>query len=177
MLGTVEEPRRTTQDGAVKSPRGRRTVPQHIYDLLRAGFLEAEADWLVARYPDYAANDLVYPGDPFVRVLTWLWRDDPPLAMDFLAGYLARLRMWSPLLTPDRPRIRFTDLLDSLFVVPPAGFTRAEADQLVAAARREVPKYFGDVNLDTTGPTLIRRDVAVPTQARDSVPASRTSAA
>ena len=162
----------------MKSPRGWRTVPAHIYDVLRTGFLEHEADWLVARYPDYAPNDLVYPGDPFVHVLTWLWRDDRGLAMDFLAGYLARVRMWSPLLTPEAPRIRFTDLLASLFVVTPTGLTDEEADELVAAARHEVPKYFGDLDLDSTEPGLTRRDATVPAQARDSVvPAFRTSAA
>src|SRR5437763_13915995 len=95
----------------VSRARGDKIIPGQVYHLLRAGFLEHEADWLVAAYPRYTPGDLVYPGGPFIRVLTWLWRDDANLAMDFLAGYLARVRMRSPMSPHNGPRTRFADLL------------------------------------------------------------------
>ena len=87
----------------------------------------------------------VNPGDPFGTVLAWLWSQDRDEAAEFVAEYMAWLRIHDELVDPEA-RVRFDDLLGSLFLAMPKGF---DTDSLVAYLCGRVPRYYGDSDLNS----------------------------
>ncbi len=117
------------------------TIPRQVYDTLKAGFAGHAAEWLTRKLRDNPEDrQVMHPGDPFGRVLAWVWREDPDEAMLLLADYLAMLRDHNPWADIDPP-VRLDEVLGGLRLALPHDF--GEYDALVAKAHREVQGYYG----------------------------------
>jgi hypothetical protein len=128
-----------------------REVPWTVYKHLQGAFVAHWADWLL-RYVEHLGGykpgeTVLHPGDPFGTVLAWLWEDRPDQVAVFIADYMAELRVHNELVDPDKPLIRFEDVLQSLRLALPGRFQDTEA--LVAHLRAEVPQYYGSDDLNT----------------------------
>ncbi|GAB1639628.1 hypothetical protein [Krasilnikovia sp. MM14-A1259] len=84
-------------------------------------------------------------GDPFGKVLVWLWRTDPHHAVSVVADVVAQMRHFDELATK---QITLDDLLDAL---PSAlqGLEEQEEDALIDRLRHDVPRQF------TVDPNLV----------------------
>lgn len=85
------------------------------------------------------------PGDPFGRVLAWVWRLDPDRAMVLLADYLAELRDHGYGADEVDPPIALKEVLSGLRYALPHGFP--DYDRIVEMARRNVPSLYGDLTV------------------------------
>jgi hypothetical protein len=120
-----------------------REVPDRVVELLLAGFNRHWAHWQLAALRDqggYQPGTVVHPGDPFGTVLAWLWSQDRDEAAEFVAEYMALLRVHDELVPADGALVRFDHLLASLEMAMPDGF---EADSLIAYLRSRVPRFYG----------------------------------
>lgn len=128
-----------------------REVPDRVYELLGGAFIEHEAHQVLReaeKQGGYRPGDVVPLGDPLGEVLAWLWETSPTEAMSLLGDFMAQLRHWDELADRKAPnRIRLDDVLRFLPATMPEGFTDSRA--LVAQARREVPKFFSNDDLNS----------------------------
>lgn len=123
------------------------TMPKQVYETLKSGFLEREAEWLTRQLLESPAHQRsTHPGDPFGRVFAWVWHQNPDEAMMMLGDYLAMLRDHNRWGNPSPP-VRLDDVLRGLRLALPHDFDEASYDAMVAKARREVPIYYGDPNV------------------------------
>jgi hypothetical protein len=116
-----------------------REVPSHIYDRLMSGFLCHEAHWLLTamrRDGGYTPDMAIHPGDPFGRVIAWLWETAPEEAIMAVATYMSQVNKWDELA---EPQVRLEDILDGLGFAVPHGFPTTEMEALRERARQEVP--------------------------------------
>lgn len=90
------------------------------------------------------ADPVIHPGDDFGRVVAGLWELNHEGTMEFLAGYMAQVRVHQP----DPLPITLSAVLDGLvrFAWPPWA-DDADAEALRSLALTRVPAYYGD---DTT---------------------------
>lgn len=107
-------------------------------------------------------GDVWSPGDPFGKVLAWLWTTgQEDHAASLVADLVAQVRYHNP--HGVEPRLAFSDLLDGIPMSLPNGTSQETADALVGHLREVVPRYFGDDDLDA--PVTPTRP-APPTSAR-----------
>jgi hypothetical protein len=126
-----------------------REIPGRVFEHLLAAFARHWAHWQLEALqrqgyrpgPPQAVN----PGDPFGTVLAWLWSQDRDEAAEFVAEYMAWLRIHDELVDPEA-RVKFDDVLGSLFLAMPEGF---DTDALVAYLSGRVPRYYGDSDLNS----------------------------
>lgn len=104
-------------------------------------------DDLCSPYSTMKRGDVWHPGDPFGKVLAWLWTTgQEDHAASLVADLLAQARYHNP--HGVEPRLAFADLLDGIPMSLPNGTSQESADALVEHLREAVPKYFGDDDLD-----------------------------
>jgi hypothetical protein len=71
------------------------TIPSNVYEDLALGFVENVArdiHDMVRTSNRRPSETLLTPGDPFARVITWLWRDDPDEAVKVFVTYIHSIR-------------------------------------------------------------------------------------
>jgi hypothetical protein len=73
------------------------TIPDKIYQFLKAGFVGSMADWAINQVRTDAEHRIDHLGDPFGLVFAWIWADDRDQAMILLADYMSDLREGHPL--------------------------------------------------------------------------------
>jgi len=112
-----------------------RTLPSSIYDELLLGFAEGVAfdvrDSLKRRgeqLPDAFLN----PGDPFARVLTWLWRHYADDAVRVASTYVDTLMRISA-----DERLTRQQVVDGIRSIEGHYLTSAEVDELIRRLKRE----------------------------------------
>lgn len=119
-------------------------MPSQLFDIVLGGFVSHSATFLLKLLEDrgYARGEtIVSPGDPFGRVLAWLWGEHPSVAMSMVAMYVAELRYHHPNRLTDPP-IAFEDVLRWLPLA--LDTSDEETHSLIAQAREKVPEYFAD---------------------------------
>lgn len=118
-------------------------VPDNVLSTLLAGFVAGAASRTLDSAADRSSRpEFLHPGDPFGRVLAWVWQLSPDRAMIQLADYLAELRVHGPGAGDLDPPIRLEEILRGLRFALPQGFT--DYDQIVERARQQVPRLYGD---------------------------------
>src|SRR5262245_58226565 len=120
-----------------------REVPERVVELLLAGFNRHWAHWQLAALRDqggYRPGTVVHPGDPFGTGLAWLWSQDRDEAAEFVAEYMALLRVHDELVPDDGPLVRLDDVLATLEMAMPDVF---DADTLIAYLCGRVPGFYG----------------------------------
>jgi|GEM_PF-4107765 len=118
-------------------------IPDPVMRTMCAHTAMAAADHVLAGFKlpggGYQPGHAVHPGDPFGKVLAWLWLTDPGAAMLFLADFCSQLRDHGH----DPVPVALDDILAGLTFAMPARFPDAEFDALIAEARRTVPGMYG----------------------------------
>ena len=114
-------------------------VPDTELRYLLTGFILGYSELLLHEIASMPGQVLI-PGDPVGKVITWLWRTDPDQAALRVADFMAQMRVHSP---HANDAIRFQDFLSGLHFSLPNDVNQDEADQLVAFLRTEVPIYYG----------------------------------
>ncbi|WP_159080852.1 hypothetical protein [Nocardia suismassiliense] len=114
-------------------------MPRHIRDALLSTFVVREADRAIT---DFGARrgHFAHIGDPFGKILAWLWRTNPDEAMQYLTQYLMHLRDHHP--NRPEPPIRLDDVLTALRLA--IDITDDEYTAICDQARTEVPSRYGE---------------------------------
>src|SRR5262249_55667209 len=89
-----------------------------------------------------ADNRIPHLGDNFGRVFAWTWNYDRDQAIILLSDYLGELRECHLLADYIDPPIRLDEVLRGLRLALPFGFS--DYNEVVAMARRDVRKYYGE---------------------------------
>jgi hypothetical protein len=116
-------------------------VPGRVLNHLIGGIVNDTAH---ATLRDWKPGNVIHPGDPFGLVLSWLWQNDPDLAVSAFADLIAQLRKWDERATT---AITLDAVLDGLPLAL-QGLSSQEEDDLIDRLRTEVPQHFSaDPNL------------------------------
>lgn len=115
------------------------TVPADVYRRLVVGFTVGLADVIITGNGSTRGQVLI--GDPGGEVFAWLWRNDQDRCMSYFADLVAELRVHHR--QAPEPAIRLSDVLDGLRFSWPDDFSRSDREAFAAAARSDVPRYFG----------------------------------
>lgn len=117
-------------------------IPNPVMRTMCAHTAMAAADQVLEGFrigAGYQPGQAVHPGDPFGKVLAWLWLTDRAAAMLTLADFCAHLRDHGR----DPAPVTLDDVLAGLTYAMPTRFPDPEFDALIAEARRVVPGMYG----------------------------------
>lgn len=117
-------------------------IPNPVMRTMCAHTAMAAADQVLEGFrlgTGYQPGQAVHPGDPFGKVLAWLWLTDRAAAMLTLDDFCAQLRDHGR----DPAPVTLDDVLAGLTFAMPARFPDTEFEALIAEARRMVPGMYG----------------------------------
>jgi hypothetical protein len=112
-----------------------RTIPTNLYDELVSDFVENVA----IRAIEFLGSDhrpsstLVTPGDPFARLMTWLWRSFPDEAVSRVVEYVYAVRRAAP-----DPDLTTDAILLGVSSIRGHHLSTGEVDALIEQARRRL---------------------------------------
>lgn len=120
---------------------GRLEVSTDLFDLAVRSLFAREADVLLAANNGHEPGTSVHLGHPLGTAVALLWRDHRDQLMPFLAGFVDRLRLTSPVLETWRgPRIGLDDVLRGLPLVLPGWLPDDDVTSIIAAVATQLPQ-------------------------------------
>jgi hypothetical protein len=118
------------------------TIPRGLFETLQHDAACELAARFVDSYRSGSQNGVVHPGDDLGRVVAWVWRVDREATYDFLATYMAQIRVHGRDTIEDMP---FSSILDGLVQYAwPGWASDDDAEELRRLAPERVQSYFGN---------------------------------
>lgn len=124
-------------------------VPSKVLDILLIDFALATGHYKLCG-PGQAAADpnakADNPGDPFGKVVAWLWRSGRAArAAQLVAEYLAEMRIHNPNHPAEGSRLTWSQLKQGIrtAINTPYDLSTDEVDELCAYLEANVPSYYG----------------------------------
>lgn len=110
-------------------------VPGQVFTHLIGGIVRDTAHDVLR---SWEPGHVPHLGDPFGKVLAWLWKANPDHAVSVFADVMLQLRHW------DERATKQITLDEVLLCLPMAlqGLTQHEEDELIHRLRAEVPRRF-----------------------------------
>lgn len=120
-------------------------VPSAVLDSLLASAAVHAAHYKLCPPHPHSSALVFHPGDPFGKVVAWLWASgQPDRAAILVADYLAQMRVHNPNHPDDGHRLTWARLRAGLpLAIHPEQLDHDQVEEMLAFLDEKVPSYYG----------------------------------